>query len=28
MGQMPALIDDEMLATFAVVAPVEELATR
>jgi len=25
-GQMPALIDDEMLATFAVVAPVEELA--
>jgi len=26
-GQMPALIDDEMLATFAVVAPVEELAT-
>ena len=25
-GQMPALIDDEMLATFAVVAPVEDLA--
>jgi alkanesulfonate monooxygenase SsuD/methylene tetrahydromethanopterin reductase-like flavin-dependent oxidoreductase (luciferase family) len=25
-GEMPALIGDEMLATFAVVAPVEELA--